>query len=120
MFGEIKMPLKLVKLGVAAVPGILEVAEDALDVEPIVIHGTRLAEFGLGLFGSLMVRRGSQWEEPLETLMLASEPLAIKSIYNLVTGAMEGTAITKEAIELKLKSRGAGQLRPGEMVPQLR
>lgn len=114
------MPLKLVKVGVAAIPGILEIAEDALDVEPEVIHGTRLAEFGIGLVGSLMVKERSPYADPLEALMLASEPLAIKSIYNLVTGAMEGASITKEAIELKLKSRGAGQLRPGEMVPQLR
>ena len=112
------MPLKLVKVGVAAIPGVLEIAEDALDVDPTVIHGTRLAEFGVGLVGSLMVRERSPWEDPLEALMLASEPLAIKSIYSLVTGAIEGSPITKEAIELKLKR--AGQLRPEEITPQLR
>jgi len=114
------MPLKLVKLGVAAIPGVLDIAEDYMDVDPIVIHGTRIVEFLAGLGGSLMVRPGSPYADPLEALMLASEPLTIKSIYSLVTGAMEGAGITKEAIELKLRSRGAGQLRPEEMVPQLR
>lgn len=117
------MPIKLVKVGVAAIPGVAEIAEDYLDVDPEIIHATRGAEFGIGLIGSLMVPRGSPWEDPLEALMLASEPLAIKSVYSLVTGAMEGRGITKEAIELKLKSRGrgrGGQLRPEEMIPQLR
>lgn len=114
------MPLKLVKVGVAAIPGLLEVAEDVMDVDPIVIHGTRIVEFLAGLGGSLMVNERSPYADPLEALMLASEPLAIKTIYSLVSGAMEGAGITKEAIELKLKSRGAGQLRPGELGPQLR
>jgi len=113
------MAVKLVKVGVAAVPGILEVAEDYLDVDPKIIHATRGAEFGIGLIGSLVVPAGA-WVDPLEALMLASEPLVIKSAYSLITGAVAGKEVSKEAIELKLKGRPAGQLRPEQMRPQLR
>ena len=106
------MALKLVKVGVAAVPGIIDVVEDIMDVDPVWVHATRLGEFGVGLVGSLLAKR-APWEEPLEALMLASEPLAIKSIYSLVTGAMEGAPATKEAIELKLK-------RAGQVIPPTR
>lgn len=105
------MAIKLVKVGVAAVPGVIEIAEDVLDVEPTYIHATRILEFGAGLLGSLMVPEDSPWADPLEALMLASEPLAIKSIYGLMTEAVEGApTVTKEAIELKLKQ--AGQVIP--------
>ena len=117
------MAVKLVKVGVAAIPGVVEIGEDYLDVDPEIVHATRGVEFGIGLVGSLLVPRGHVAEDPLEALMLASEPLVIKSVYSLITGALEGRGITKEAIELKLKARGrrpGAQLRPEEMVPQLR
>jgi len=107
------MALKLVKVGVAAIPGVIEIAEDQLDVDPTIVHATRFGEFGVGLIGSLMVRSGSPWEDPLEALMLSAEPLAIKSVFNLLTGAVEGAPITKEAIELKLK-------RAGQVIPPTR
>ena len=117
------MAVKLVKVGVAAIPGIVEIGEDYFDADPKIVHATRGAEFGIGLIGSLLVPTGNPWEDPLEALMLASEPLVIKSVYNLVSGAIEGEEVSREAIELKLKARGrrrAGQIRPEEMKPQLR
>jgi len=114
------MTVKLVKVGVAAIPGLADISEEYFDVDPKWIHATRGAEFGIGLIGSLLAPEKSAWGDPLEALMLASEPLVIKSVYELVTGVVAGKEVTKEAIELKLKGRPAGQLRPEEMRPQLR
>ena len=118
------MVVKLAKLAVAALPGIADIAEEYLDVDPTIVHATRGVEFGLGFLGSLLAPKDSPWEDPFDALMLASEPLVVKSVYSLLTEAVEGEEVTKEDIELKLKARGrgapAGQLRPEEMKPQLR
>jgi len=113
------LAIKLVKVGTAAIPGVLEVLEDYFDVDPIYRHLTRFSTFGAGLIGSLLVREGV-WGDVLEALMLSSEPLAIKSIYELIVGGGAGLEETREAIELKLMRKGERQLRPEEMLPQLR
>jgi len=108
--------VKLVKVGIAAVPGFIEIGGDILEWTPAWRDITRTIGCLGGLIGSLLVPK---YAEPLETFGLAYEPLFIKTLYGRLVGAVEGEEITKADIQLRLRRRGAGQLRPEEMLPQL-
>jgi len=117
------MPKKIAleKLGVGAIAGLADVGLEKLDeafpieapiARPIQTIG-RVGLFLTGLIGNYMVREGSKWAEPLETLMVAEEPLLIRSIVKL-TGfiADYSGAPSREAIELRLRG--------GQVIPPTR
>jgi hypothetical protein len=92
---------KLTKIGVALIPGIIDVAEDYAAVPSTYIHLTRVAEFAVGLVGCAMTGTTGFGADASEALLLSSEPLLIKSIFSFITGAVEGQP-TKSEIELRL------------------
>jgi hypothetical protein len=103
---------KLTKVGVALIPGIIDVAEDYMAVPSTYIHLTRIAEFAVGVVGCAMTGTTGFVADAMEALLLSSEPLLVKSIYGLVTGAVEGQP-KKSDIELRLRRAGA-------LAPQIR
>jgi len=113
------MALKLVKLGEGAAVGLIDIGLEKLDesqgwVAPMNAQTLgRAGLFALGLVGSALERpRG--WTEHLETLMIAEEPLLIRSAAKLAGVIAEyAEAPSREAIELRLRQAGgmAGQLK---------
>jgi len=115
------MPLKLVKLAEGAGLGLLDIALEKIDesqglVAPMNAQTIgRAGLFGLGLAGTAMGLGGAKWEPHLETIMIAEEPLLIRSLLKItgLIGEYAG-APSREAIELRLRQAGrgvAGQLR---------
>jgi hypothetical protein len=97
---------KLTKIGVAAIPGIIDVVEDYFAVPSKYVHLTRFLEFGIGLIGCAVTGVEGFAANASEALTLSSEPLVIKSLYSLITGAIEGQP-TKEEIIARLRRAGA-------------
>ena len=103
------MKFNLKKLGVGAGVGLLDIGLEKLDesqgwVAPAnALTAGRAALFALGLIGSAM----GKYEEILETVYIAEEPLLIRSLAKL--GGLVGEfaeAPSREAIELRLRSAG--------------
>lgn len=114
------MPIKLVKLAEGAGVGLLDIGLEKLDesqgwVAPAnAITVGRAGIFGASLIGQLLLREGSKWHPHLETLMIAEEPLLIRSLAKLGGLIADyAEAPSREAIELRLRQAGkaAGQLR---------
>jgi len=113
------MALKLVKLAEGAGVGLLDIGLEKLDesqgwVAPLNAQTIgRAGLFALGLIGSALEKpRG--WTEHLETIMIAEEPLLIRSLAKLGGIIADyAEAPSREAIELRLRQAGStsGQLR---------
>jgi len=117
------MPKKIAleKLGVGAIAGLADIGLEKIDesfpieapiARPIQTVG-RAALFLVGLAGSYMVKEGSKWVEPLETLMVAETPLVIRSIAKGIGFIADYSgAPSREAIELRLRG--------GQVIPPTR
>jgi len=110
------MALKLVKLVEGAGVGLLDIGLEKLDemqgwAAPMNAQTIgRAGLFAVGLIGSAL-ERPKRWWEHLETIMIAEEPLLIRSLAKLGGLIAEyAEAPSKEAIELRL--RQAGQIIP--------
>ena len=111
------MKLNLVKLAEGAGVGLLDIGLEKIDesqglVAPLnALTLGRAGIFGVSLVGQLLT---TKWHDHLETLMIAEEPLLIRSLAKL-GGLITDYAETpsREAIELRLRQAGgmAGQLR---------
>jgi len=111
--------IALKKLGVAGLAGLADIGLEKLDesfpieapiARPIQTIG-RAGLFLVGLAGNYMVREGSKWAEPLETLMIAEEPLLIRSIAKGIGVIADYAEVpSRDSIELRL--RRAGQVIP--------
>ena len=111
------MKLNLVKLGEGAAVGLLDIGLEKIDesqglTAPLnALTLGRAGIFGVSLVGQLLT---TKWHDHLETLMIAEEPLLIRSLAKLgglITDYAE--APSREAIELRLRQAGGmqGQLR---------
>jgi len=114
------MALKLVKVAEGAGVGLLDIALEKVDemqgwVAPMSAQfAGRATLFGVGLIGSAMGLGGARWEPHLETIMIAEEPLLIRSVAKLAGLVAEyAEAPSREAIELRLRQAGraGGQLK---------
>lgn len=110
------MKVNLKKLGIGAGVGLLDIGLEKIDesqglTAPLnALTLGRAGLFAVGLIGSAM----GKYEEILETVYIAEEPLLIRSLAKLgglITDYAE--APSREAIELRLRQSGraAGQLR---------
>jgi len=104
-----RLKVNLKKLGIGAGVGILDIGLEKVDeatgmVAPLNAQTIgRAGLFALGLIGSAM----GKYEETLETLYVAEEPLVIRSIAKLVGFVTEyAEAPSREAIELRLRQAG--------------
>jgi len=104
--------IALKKLGIGAGVGILDIATEKIDESQGLVApmNTRTAQrvglFAAGLIGSLFAKSPS-WIEALETVMVAEEPLVIRSLANLGGLIADyAEAPSREAIELRLRSSG--------------
>lgn len=110
------MPLKLVPIlegfGLGGADVLFEYLDEEVvkTEEPYTIKNVaRPVLWGLGLVGSVLCKEDTLLSDVSETLMIAQEPLLVRTIYNVVKGATQGQ--TKRDLELKLKRHGRGSNR---------
>lgn len=107
------MPLKLVPIlegfGLGGADVLFEYLDEEVvkTEEPYTIKNVaRPVLYGLGLVGSVFAKEGTLLSDVSETMMIAQEPLLVRTIYNVIKGATQGQ--TKRDLELKLKHRSRG------------
>jgi len=113
------MGLKLVKVLEGAGVGVLDIGLEKLDesqgwVAPANAQTIgRAAGFAAGLIGTMRLSDTHKWYPYLETLMIAEEPLLIRSLVKL-TGLIGeyAEAPSREAIELRLRQAGGRGVSP--------
>jgi len=112
------MKLNFVKLGEGAAVGLLDIGLEKIDESQGLaapMNAQTLGRAGLfvaGLIGSAVTT--GRWQPHLENIMLAEEPLVIRSLAKLAGFVADyAEAPSREAIELRLRQAGgmAGQLR---------
>lgn len=100
------MALKLVPIVGSAGVGVIDVAEEHFEIDPIYKHVTRGALFALGLGLSLVAEEGTLLNDLGEGLVLSEIPLLCHTGYDLAMGGEAGgKRFTKGDIELRLKGR---------------
>lgn len=106
------MPLKLVPIlegfGLGGADVLFEYLDEEVvkTEEPLTIKNVaRPILWGLGLAGSVLCKEDTLLSDVSETLMIAEEPLLVRTIYNVIKGATQGQ--TKRDLELKLKHKGS-------------
>jgi len=111
------MKLNLVKLAEGATVGLLDIGLEKIDESQGLVAPLNAQTIGrIGIFGASLVGQlvTDKWHDHLETLMVAEEPLVIRSLAKLGGIIADyAEAPSREAIELRLRQAGgmAGQLR---------